>query len=102
MKRKIRDVGLEVTVAISRMYVYFFFHPGSGRFKIESLKENWCRTNLKRPKLKPDMKEGQFQGYQSRKTQSVSKIVNLFGEDVVRPVIQILKDSKMVVHGNKD
>ena len=97
--RKIRDV---VNVAISGMYVYFFFHPGSGRFKIESLEENWCRTNLKRPRLKPDMREGQFQGYQSTKTQSVLKIVNLFGKDAVRPVIQILKDSKMVVHGNKD
>ena len=48
------------------------------------------------------MREGQFQGYQSTNTQSVSKIVNLNGEDAVRPVIQILKDSKMVVHGNKD
>ena len=83
------------------MFIYFF-SPGSGRFKIESLKENWCRTNLKRPRLKPDMREGQFQGYQSTKTQSVLKIVNLFGKDAVRPVIQILKDSKMVVHGNKD
>ena len=100
MKRKIRDV---VNVAISRMYVYFFFfHPGSGRFKTESLKENWCRTILKCPRLKPDMKE-KYRAIKAQKLSPFKKLETYLARTrLVRPVIQIPKDSKMVVHGNKD
>ena len=84
MKRKIRDV---VNVAISRMYVIFFFHPGSGRFKIESLKENWCRTNLKRPRLKPDMKENS-RAIKARKLSPFKKLETYLARTrLVRPVM---------------
>ena len=82
--RKIRDV---VNVAISGMYVYFFFHPGSGRFKIDSLKENWCRTNLKRPRLKPDMKEN-CRAIKARKVSPFKKLETYLARTrLVRPVM---------------
>ena len=83
--RKIRDV---VNVAISGMYVYFiFFHPGSGRFKIDSLKENWCRTNLKRPRLKPDMKEN-CRAIKAQKLSPFKKLETYLARTrLVRPVM---------------
>ena len=80
--------------------LFFFFHPGSGRFKTESLKENWCQMGLRRM-LKTDLKENSW-AIKARKISPFKKLENYLARTrLVRPVIQIHKDSKMVVHGNK-
>ena len=81
--RKIRDV---VNIAISRMYVYFFFPPSSGRFKIESLKENWCRMGLRRM-LKTDLKENSW-AIKAQKISPFKKLENYLARTrLVRPVM---------------